>query len=82
MARINGDDLETMRAAIAPLDTEELRARYRAGDFIRADKVHDLNKRYRWDLLWQAGGSRIIPNDVTDAHIDTALRKIVAPLEG
>lgn len=46
-----------------------------------ADKVKDLNKRYRWDLLW------LLKLDLTeiykyanDSHIDTVLRKLVRPL--
>jgi hypothetical protein len=40
--------------AIAPLDLEEYRVKYRAGDIARFDSVKDINKRYRWDLYWFA----------------------------
>ena len=73
-------------AAVVPLDTEALdtealRTTYRSGQFHNADKVKDLNKRYRWDLLW------LLKLDLTeiykyanDSHIDTVLRKLVKPL--
>jgi hypothetical protein len=84
--------LAVIRAAVAPLDTPERRAAYLAGDFPRADKVQDLDKRYRWDLVHVANRMSIDLVDNTmligtlydagyhDAHIDTALRAIVPPL--
>ena len=58
------------------------RERYRAGDFPRADRVRDLDKRYRYDLFYAAGGYRLLPedDDLTDAHIYTALRRVVPSL--
>ena len=76
-------DFAALKAAIEPLDTPERRERYRTGQFERADKVVDLNVRYRWDLLWEVGGVRKVTGVASfykDAHIDTALRRIVAPL--
>jgi hypothetical protein len=74
--------------AVTPLDTPERRAKYLAGDFPRADKVIDLNRRYRWDLLWAASPTAGEVLDVicrvtgaTDAHLDTVLRNIIPPLE-
>jgi hypothetical protein len=84
--KVSPDQLSILRGAIAPLDSSELRARYRAGDFPRADAVKDLDKRYRWDLLHAAGSWRLTSplyeNGCNDAHIDTALRAIVPALEG
>jgi hypothetical protein len=76
-------DFEKLKAAIESQDTEVRRAAYRRGEFPRADKVNDLNTRYRWDLLWDAGGLRRVldvEHNYNDRHIDTALRKIVSPL--
>jgi hypothetical protein len=79
------DHVEMIRQAISPLDTENIRETYRRRDFPRADAVKDLDKRYRWDLYYAAvrrGAS--LPDSTTGytmAHIDTALRSIVAPLE-
>ena len=82
--KLDRDTLDRMRDAIAPLDTPQTRERYRAGDFPRADAVRDLDKRYRWDLFSAAGGYRTLPDDddIIDAHIYTALRRIVPSLNG
>lgn len=79
--KIHGETLDAMRQAIAPFDTPERRARYLAGDFARADRVDDLDKRYRWDLAWEANVYPSLPAGLLDSHVDTALRSIVAPLE-
>jgi len=80
---VNQEELNTLRSLIAPLDTEQVRQAYRERRFSRADSVKDLDMRYRWDLLW---ASRFSPSEIyarggIDSHIDTALRRIVAPLE-
>ena len=67
--------------AIGALDTGTPRDAYRNGRFPRADTVQDLDKRYRWDLFWAAGGWRLLGDeDLNDSHIDSALRAIVSPL--
>jgi len=68
-----------IRDAVAPLDTAETRARYEAGDFPRADKVKDINRRHRWDLYWASRiNTQVVDSgDWTDAHIETALKKAV-----
>lgn len=77
-------DFEALKAAITLLDTPARRETYCNGEFPRADKVNDLNVRYRWDLFWAVGGLRkVLPDvvhDYKDAHIDTALRRIVPAL--
>jgi hypothetical protein len=92
--KLGADIVQALAERIAPLDTNETRQAYREGRFPRADKVKDLDMRYRWDLFYAARGSDIVsPNSgsivssnasdlvgVTSAHIDTALRRIVAPL--
>lgn len=76
--------LDRMRDAIAPLDTAERRQAYLSGDFPRADAVRDLDKRYRYDLFHAAGGWRLLPEDgeLNDAHIYTALKRVVPGLKG
>ena len=76
--------IEELRSAIAPLDTPEIREGYRNGNFPRADLVKDLDKRYRWDLLYASGF--VVCNlyglyGVNDNHIDSALRTIVPTLD-
>src|SRR3954462_15411700 len=51
-AKIAGDQLATLRAGVAPLDTPDNRAAYREGRFARADRTPDVDMRYRWDLYW------------------------------
>jgi hypothetical protein len=81
--KVDKDTLVRITDAIAPLDTPELRQRYRDGDFPRADATRDLDMRYRWDLFWKAGGYRLLPseNGLDSSHIDTALRRVVAGLD-
>lgn len=89
--RMSNDTLRVLHGTIAPLDTPERRARYRAGDFSRADRVKDLDQRYRWDLLWLGYADRLDSTrwdlfaafdaeGLDDSHIDTALRALVRPL--
>ncbi len=72
-------EVEELRSRLAPLDTEERRARYLARDFPRSGLVRDLDKRYRWDLYHLSGARHW---ELDDAHIYTMLRRIVPKLEG
>ena len=91
--KLDANTVQALRERIAPFDTEKNRQRYRVGDFPRADAVRDLDMRYRWDLFYAARGTDIVlasssiiasSSDhragITDAHIDTALRRIVPPI--
>jgi len=73
-----------LEKAVVPVDTEPNREAYRTGKFPRADKTQDVNKRYRWDILWHVRMPQEWWDEVyaclVDAHIDTALRSIVKPL--
>lgn len=65
----------------------ELVERYQRGDFPRAEKVRNLNKRFRWDLLHTIPGMGRWICDVIypyahNGHIDTALRRIVPQIDG
>jgi hypothetical protein len=67
------------------LTEEEIRQRYRDRQIPRGDLVQDIDKRFRWDLYWAAArhsehGMPDSTNGYNDAHIDTALRSIVAEL--
>lgn len=85
--KITPDDLHDLTAMINPMDTPEIRAKYVAGDFPRVELVQDLNKRFRWDLLWMADGTTRrawfdrVYKYAHDEHVDTALRSIVPALE-
>lgn len=83
---LTGERLEKLRGWIQPLDTEERRQRYLEGDFARPGLVKNLNRRYRWDLFYDAVneqryvellGCQAAVVVLTDAHIETALRGIV-----
>lgn len=85
--KVTPDQLTAVRQRLAPLDTAERRQAYREGRFPRAEKVRDLDMRYRWDLYHAARVREVLDRniggegaDLTDAHIDTALRRIVPPL--
>lgn len=84
--KIKAEHLATIQFAISLKDTEQVRQQYRTGNFPRADKVKDLNKRYRWDLFYM---TKLVNNRefmgkineyLNDDHLDTALRSIVKPL--
>ena len=80
--KLRPHEVQALRGAIAPLDTAIRRSVYLSGEFPRADKVKDLDKRYRWDLFYEArrvAGFDAFADYTTD-HIDTALRRVVAPL--
>lgn len=67
------------------LDTPAVRAAYRAGEFRQSSLVKDLDKRYRWDLFQAAmrGNGEFVDDlysYLSDAHLDTALRRAVPPL--
>ncbi len=77
--KMTAEDFATLKLAVQAQDTTELRQRYKNRDFPRADKVQDLHKRYRWDLLHKTGLGSMFYSYLNDDHIDTALRVIVKP---
>lgn len=81
--RMSQDHFLQLKNSIEPLDTEERRNRYLSGDFPRSSSTKNLALRYRWDLFWEAKKSngRMFPvGAYMDAHIDTALRRIIPEL--
>lgn len=83
--KLTAAQVQDMRERIAPLDTAERRQAYREGRFPRSEAVKDLYVRYRWDLfyagrLWDVFDRWGDNDGLTDAHIDTALRRIVPAL--
>lgn len=85
--KITNEHLETLRAAITPLDTRSRREQYIRGEFPRAALTKNLAMRYRWDLLWAAVDTPAFPTSkwvcdnlypyLNDEHIDSALREIL-----
>lgn len=81
LMKIKPEHVEAMRELITPLDTDTTRKAYRNGQYPRAELTKDVNRRYRWDLMWAARAHDVIKNaEYNDAHIDTALRSIVPTL--
>ena len=82
--KIKPEHLAFMRENIAPHDTPFHRDRYKSAGL--------SDKRYRWDLFFQAEAKRrphepttkwmcdVLYTYLSDDHIDTALRSIVKPL--
>ena len=72
--KITKTDYATLQAVIAPFDTPERRAQYKANGISA--------KRYRWDITYAAGLTPFICDVLykylNDDNIDTALRNIVA----
>jgi hypothetical protein len=81
--KVTPEHLSVLREAVAPLDTPERRERYRKGEFPRAAAVQNLDRRYRFDLLY---ASRAMNNPAladagyADAHLETALKAVVPAL--
>jgi hypothetical protein len=63
---------------------DQLINKYETGDFIRSEKVIDLQTRFNWDLVhatkglnsWICNELYDEPNNLHDSHISTALKKI------
>ena len=82
--KINKEDQARVAEAIAPYDTPEVRDAYLRRDYSihNIQLVSDIDRRYRWALFHMVRGWRYVRDydDLTDAHIDTMLRRIVKPL--
>ena len=44
------------------------------------DRIKDTERALRWNLLWASGGTIDYDQDLTNDHIDTALRRIMKEL--
>lgn len=81
--KMNSAHFDKLASLIATVDTAEAREAYRNGQFPRSDRVNNLDMRYRWDMFWACGPhDYMLDGDYKDSHIDTALRKLVQPLDG
>lgn len=89
--KIKEQDLQVLKSRIERLDTPARRDMYKSGNYARAHLTKDVDKRYRWDLLWTTGlklgdgvgvkGDLDLYAYLDDTHIDSALRFLVPPLE-
>ncbi len=80
--KIKPEHLALMRAAFATLDTDFYRSRYVAAGL--------TTRRFAWDCLHAAQQRGLLParfvidtlyQYANDDHIDTALRKLIKPLD-
>ena len=77
---------EIIKPYVDQLNTEKNRQAYRDGLFPRADKVKDLNQRFRFDILYA------LPSDVrkdfydkayklgNDTHVNSLLKSLIPDL--
>lgn len=76
--KISDELFTVLKDAVAPFDTDESRTAYRNAGL--------TSMRYRWDMFWRAVDKRrfnvqdLDKEDLNDAHVDTALRKIIPDL--
>jgi hypothetical protein len=73
--------------------TDRIIQAYETGGFHNADKVKDLNMRFRWDAFWRACAAANAAQSqsfrrqayevekLNDEHIDTALRRIAPVIQ-
>ena len=83
--KMSAEALAELRSAIEPLDTDYRRDQYRQRAIPNGERVGDIDKRYRWDLMYMATPPSWALRQyddfgLDDRHIDTALRSIVPPL--
>lgn len=80
--KVTEQHVAALKELIEPVDTDDVREKYRKGEFPRADAVEDLDVRYRWDLFHAVKGYSAFGDDhgYNSDHIDTALRSIVTSL--
>ncbi len=80
--KMPADLFNSLKTACDPFNTDENRQAYREGRFPRADRVKDLNKRFRWDVFYASrfDSRPLYAADLHDEHIDTALRAIIPTL--
>ena len=82
--KIKAEHLEYLNAHINPVDAATIEA-YQTGQFPRADRVKDLQKRFAWDLLYSRVGATWVCDNLSpylnDSHINSALNSIVPKLE-
>ncbi len=81
--KMSQEMFKELQDAISEVETDAIRDAYEQGQFARADRVKDLNERYRWDLFWAVRPTLTVnpyEEGLGSQHIDTALRRIVTPI--
>ena len=79
--KISKDHLDYINVQLNCLGYKQYISMYQTGQFHNANKVKDLNKRFRWDMFNLAGlGSfacRELYDYLDDRHIDSALKSLI-----
>lgn len=79
--KVTAQDFTRLSLEITTRDTKELRDAFRAELAAGRVRAKDPDTFYRWYLYSRAFGAGFrFEGDYLDAHIDTALRRAVAPL--
>ena len=85
--KIKAEHLRHLKSQIDPILSkyDRLIEEYETGQFPRAEKVQDLQKRFCFDLLQGAGLSRWVSDNLypymNDSHIYTALKAVCPTIE-
>ena len=82
--KMTKEHYETMKHAIDAVlsnyDKDKLVHEYETGQFAKADNVKDLQKRFCFDLLYDAGLNNFVSDNLypylNDIHLYTALKSI------
>lgn len=54
----------------------DLVTKYETGNFPRSEKVKDLQTRFNFDLFYATQSNQIVPPELMDDHLATALKHI------
>ena len=85
--KIKPEHFENIRDYISVLlkNRPDLITLYEHGNFARSESVKDLNKRFRWDMLWYTTNAQWVCDTLytylDDTHLDSALKQIVPTIE-
>ena len=82
MTKQDFEDLsEAISKVVSVIGKQHLITEYETGQFINPELVHDLNRRFRWDLFWKTPlWSEDRWTEYRDVHMDTALKKVMKDL--
>jgi hypothetical protein len=83
--KIKQEHYDHMKQEIDKLLTPELTKAYEEGRFVNSQRTKDLQTRFCFDLMYMAGLTRYICENVydyaTDDHVFTALKRICPTVE-
>lgn len=82
--KVTQEHYQTLKQAIANISPEKVN---RHREQLKGDhRVHDVEKRLRWDLMYAAGLTQFLCSTLykyaNDDHIDTALKQAMKEIFG